>query len=68
MEDDLVYNKDALKQVEAMNADADALLLAPADANQVEDADYEYQSIPPTGSGSDGGAPTEGSGELGGNC
>jgi len=67
MEDDLIYNKDALKQVEALNADEDALLLSPADANQVEDADYEYQ-IQDSGSSTGGSAPTEGSGDLGGNC
>ncbi len=61
------YNADRKKQVEALNADADALLLSPADANQVEDADYEYQ-IQDSGSSTGGSAPTEGSGDLGGNC
>ena len=63
------YNADRMKQVEALNADADALLLAPADANQVEDADYEYQIAPPADSGSSSDtAPTSGSGDLGGGC
>ena len=67
MEADLVYNKDALKQVEPLNPDADALLLSPADANQTEDADYDYQ-IQDTDSSSGGSAPTAGTGDLGGNC
>lgn len=63
------YNVDRLKQVEALNDDEAALLLAPTDANQVEDADYEYQTTPPVDSGSSSdGAPTSGSGDLGGNC
>ncbi|WP_321393998.1 selenite/tellurite reduction operon rhodanese-like protein ExtH [uncultured Desulfuromusa sp.] len=63
------YNEDHIKVVEPLNADADALLLAPADANQVEDADYEYQTTPPADSGSSSDdAPTAGSGDLGGNC
>jgi len=63
------YNADRFKQVEPLNADADALLLAPADANQVEDADYEYQITPAADSGSsDDSAPTAGSGDLGGGC
>lgn len=63
------YNADRMKQAEALNADADALLLSPASANQVEDADFEYQITPAADSGSsDGGAPTAGSGDLGGNC
>lgn len=63
------YNVDRMKQAEALNADADALLLAPAAANQTEDADYEYQITPAADSGSsDGGAPTPGGGDLGGGC
>ncbi|MFO7577366.1 MAG: selenite/tellurite reduction operon rhodanese-like protein ExtH [Pelovirga sp.] len=51
------YNVDHVKKVEPLNPDADALKLSPADANQVEDADYEYQITPPADSGSNGGAP-----------
>lgn len=63
------YNEDHIKVVEPLNADADALLLAPADANQVEDADYEYQTTPPADSGSSSdSAPTSSTGDLGGSC
>ena len=65
------YNVDNLKKVEPLNPDSSALSLTPTTANQVEDADYEYQSTPPADSGSgssDDGAPTSGSGDLGGGC
>lgn len=64
------YNYENLKQVESLNADADALQLDPAATNQVEDADYEYQTTPKDASGSDDGGspPTSGSGDLGGGC
>lgn len=68
MEDDLVYNKAALKIVEPLNPDADALLLAPANANQVEDADYDYQIQDSGSSSSDDDAATSDSGSAGGNC
>ena len=65
------YNADRMKQIEPLNPDSSALSLTPTTANQVEDADYEYQSTPPADSGSgssDDGAPTSGSGDLGGGC
>ncbi len=62
------YNADRKKQVEPLNADAEALLLTPATANQVEDADYEYQILPPDSGSSDSGAPTPGGGDIGGGC
>jgi len=62
------YNKDHIKQVEPLNADSAALSLSPSEANQVEDADYEYQITPPESSStSSDSAPTAGS-DLGGGC
>ena len=62
------YNKDYLKQIEPLNADADALLLAPAAANQVEEEDFIYQTTPVEDSGSGSTPPTAGGGDLGGGC
>ncbi len=62
------YNADRMKQIEPLNPDSSALSLTPATANQVEDADYEYQTTPASDPGSDSGAPTSGSGDLGGGC
>lgn len=60
------YNKTANKEVEPLDADEDALELSPAEANQIEDTDYDYQ-IETTTSGSST-APTSSSGIDGGNC
>ncbi len=68
------YNADSPTYViEPLNADAAALALDPADAeaNQVENADYDYQiQAPATDSGTSGGTapPTPGGGNLGGGC
>ena len=64
----LNYNADRMKQIEPLNADSAALSLSPAEANQVEDADYEYQTTPAESSGSSSEAPTSDSGDLGGGC
>lgn len=64
------YNVDRTKSIEPLNADEAALLLTPATANQIEDADIEYQLLPPASDSgsSSGGAPTSGGGDLGGGC
>jgi len=63
------YNVDNLKALDAFSPDADALQFAPADTNQIEDVDFDYQIQAPADSGSSSdGAPTSGSGDLGGNC
>ncbi len=65
------YNRDQVKKVEPLTPDAAALQLQPADpaANQIEQADDEYQSVPPasTGGGTSG-PPTAGGGSAGGGC
>ncbi len=58
------YNVDNTKSIEPLNADADALNLSPASANQVEDADYDYQILPPEDSGSEAPAAGDGGGSI----
>lgn len=64
------YNKDQTKKVEPLTPDAAALLLLPsaAAANQIEQADNDYQSVPPVGTGGTTAPPTAGGGAAGGGC
>lgn len=66
------YNKSATRAqvIEPLNADAAALLLKPSDAaaNQIENADKEYQSVPPASSGGSTKPPTSTGGSAGGGC
>lgn len=73
----LNYNEDHIKQVEPMYDDTDADATAafnaaaaqsPSALNQVEDADYEYQTTPAASSDTTDSAPTADTGSLGGGC
>ncbi|WP_432821651.1 selenite/tellurite reduction operon rhodanese-like protein ExtH [Trichloromonas sp.] len=64
------YNvNNATAVAEPLNPDAAALLLAPSAANQIEEADTDYQNQAPAATPVSGGtAPTSGSGSAGGGC
>jgi 3-mercaptopyruvate sulfurtransferase SseA len=70
----ITYNADAapttrMQVIEPLNADSSALLLKPADAaaNQIENADAEYQ-VQASGNEAPVGPPTAGGGTSGGGC